>query len=432
MKNTFLKPLVTAAYIMVFSLSTSIAEDNFSLPDPLTDNSGKKITTVSQWQEVRRPEILELFRRHVYGRAPVGRPDNITFKMLETSDKALDGNATRKQVRVYLTGNTTEPYMDILIYLPNGRPRPVKLFAGLNFGGNHTIQQDNNIIKKELFSIYGQCERGYKNSRWPVELILQRGYGVATIHCADLDPDKFDDFKDGVHGVFDPPGYQTDRPDDAWGTVGAWAWGLSRAMDYFETDADIDHTHVAVLGHSRLGKTALWAGARDERFALVISNNSGCTGAALARNKKGESVKRINTVFPHWFCANYSKFNDKEDDLPVDQHELIALMAPRPVYVASASQDAWADPEGEFLSCVYAGDVYELFGLQGVGANQMPKPQQPLHTGHIGYHLRAGKHDLTKYDWEKFMDFADKHWKDAEKNVKTKTDADYAVLVNIL
>ncbi|MDE0840356.1 MAG: acetylxylan esterase, partial [Kiritimatiellae bacterium] len=238
---------------------------------------------------------------------------------------------------------------------------------------------------------------------------VERGYVAAAFLNSDLDPDKYDGFKDGVHGIFDPK--DSKRSPDAWGAIAAWAWGASRVMDYFESDKDIDEKHIGVVGHSRGGKAALWCGAEDERFALTISNDSGCTGAALARNKKGERVKRINTVFPHWFCENYRAFNDREEDLPVDQHELIALMAPRLVYVASASLDSWADPEGEFLSCVHAGQVYRLFGFRGVGATKMPKAQQPLHTGHIGHHIRTGKHNLTEYDWARYMDFADKHWK---------------------
>jgi hypothetical protein len=401
--------------LLLIGISTlTHAEDRLNLPDPLITNNGRTVDSAKIWEQVRRPEILELFRTHVYGRAPIGRPEKMTFKPLETNDKALNGAATRKQIRVYLSGDVAGPHMDILIYLPNDQPRPVKLFAGLNFKGNHTIHQDKDIIKTDHYTPWGKGERGSRSGRWPIEQILQRGYGIATIHCADLDPDRFDDFKDGVHGAFDPPHHQINRLDDAWGTIGAWAWGLSRAMDYFETDQDIDHTRVAVLGHSRLGKTALWAGAQDERFSIVISNNSGCTGAALSRRRQGETVAKINKSFPHWFCQNYKRYNDKEDTLPVDQHMLIALIAPRPVYVASADKDSWADPEGEFLSCVHAAPVYKVFGLTGLKTTAMPAPEQPINDGHIGYHLRAGKHDLTAYDWKCYMDYADMHMKKHE------------------
>jgi dienelactone hydrolase len=251
--------------------------------------------------------------------------------------------------------------------------------------------------------------RKIKSPFWPVERIVERGYVAAAFHNSDLDPDKHDGFKDGVHGIFDPA--DTKRPPDAWGTIAAWAWGASRAMDYFETDDDIDATRMGVVGHSRGGKTSLWCGAVDERFALVISNESGCTGAALARRKKGESIKAINRGFPHWFCEKYKQYNDREDELPIDQHELIALMAPRLVYVASAAGDGWADPEGEFLSCVHAESVYRLFGLSGLGSASFPTLDHPLNSGHIGYHVRSGKHNLLEYDWNCFMDFADKHWK---------------------
>jgi hypothetical protein len=390
----------------------------YTLPDPLLSSDGTKITDAQTWHSLRRPEILELFRTYVYGHNPVGRPRSMSFTLSEEDKSALDGTATRKQVSIKFTGNGKSLSMDMLIYLPSGAKGPVPVFLLLNFRGNHAISDDPQIKLANIPAKAGvsaqehtrQLEqtRGQAKKRFPLQQILARGYGLATIYRGDIDPDDYDEFKNGVHGIFDKA--QGDkRSPQAWGTIGAWAWGLNRAMDYLVTDKAVDAQRVIVLGHSRLGKTSLWAGAQDKRFAMVISNDSGCGGAALSRRHYGETVKRINTSFPHWFCENFRQYDDNEGALPVDQHQLIALTAPRPVYVASADRDLWADPRGEFLSCVHAEPVYRLLGLKGLGVKTMPSLDQPIQNGHIGYHVRSGGHDLTAYDWEQYMNFAAKH-----------------------
>ncbi|MBT3199888.1 MAG: exo-alpha-sialidase, partial [Phycisphaerales bacterium] len=385
------------------SSSAIYSEDRvpkYVLPDPLVTVGGKKVTDAKAWP-ARRKEILELFQREMYGISP-GRPAKMTFKVFESDDNALGGKARRRQVRVSFTGNPKKDAMDVLIYLPKNAKGPVPLFVGMNFRGNHSTTTDQAV----RLNTASKHKRGAAASRWPAEAIIARGYGLATIYYGDIDPDKHDGFQNGVHGLLDK--YNGRRPPNAWGSIAAWAWGLSRAMDYFETTDEIDHKRVAVMGHSRLGKTSLWAGAQDQRFAMVISNDSGCGGAALSKRCFGERVGRINRSFPHWFCENFKKYNEKEQALPLDQHMLLALVAPRPLYVASADEDLWADPRGEFLAAKHAGPVYQLLGKKPLPGNDIP----PLDTsiqGDIGYHVRTGRHNVTDFDWSSYMDFADKH-----------------------
>lgn len=390
----------------------------FELPDPLFAD-GSKVDSVEAWMQKRRPEIYSLFLTQMFGKAP-GKPDSMVFET-ETEANALDGQAIRKQVTIYPLGKEKPIQFDMLVYLPAQADGPVPLFVGLNFQGNHTIHTDPGIKitsswvrNNEGLGVQDhqatEESRGGTASRWPVEMILEKGYGLATIYYGDIDPDFDDGFQNGIHPYFYKEG-QTKPAADEWGSIAAWAWGLSRALDYFETDAQIDAARVAVIGHSRLGKTSLWAGATDPRFALVISNDSGCGGAALSKRAFGETVGRINTAFPHWFCGHFKQYNENEAALPFDQHMLISLMAPRPVYIASAEEDQWADPRGEFLSGLYASPVYELFGLQGLSVSAMPAVDQPAADGTIAYHIRTGKHDVTAYDWQQYLQFADRFLK---------------------
>ena len=389
----------------------------YTLPDLLKMSDGSPVSDARSWREKRRPEILELFRTHVHGRSPAAPP---RVKTTVREGVALDGKAIRRQVHLVLGDKPDCPTMDLLIYLPAGGGGPWPVFLGMNFGGNQTVHDDPGIeitsrwVRNDQTGAVtnnraSEKTRGSQASRWQIEKVLARGYATATIYYGDLEPDFAEGWKMGVRGYYLKLADKQDFADDDWGAIGAWAWGLSRAMDYLATDKDIDASKVVVHGHSRLGKTALWAGAQDERFAIVISNDSGEGGAAISRRRFGENIAHLNKNFPHWFCRNYRRYSDNETALPVDMHMLIALMAPRPVYVASAEEDRWADPKGEFLAAKHAEPAYRLFGKAGLGVEDMPPVNHPVGDA-IAYHVRTGKHDITEYDWEQYLNFADRHF----------------------
>lgn len=381
----------------------------YTLPDPLAGPDGRRITTATAWER-QRPAIRQLFADHVYGQMP-GRPKGMRFVVRAVEEQALGGTAVRKQVAIVFADGA--PPLEVLLYLPKGKRR-VPVFLGLNFYGNHCIDPDPGIRLstrwmrdtddgKNQHHRATEAARGMQAARWPVADVLRRGYGVATAYYGDLEPDHPAGWKEGVRGTLQAV---TGLPEQAWGAIGAWAWGLSRVLDYLETEPAVAARRVVVHGHSRLGKAALWAGANDPRFAAVIANCSGEAGAALARRNYGETIGRITHDFPWWFVARYQTYARHVSALPVDQHLLLALVAPRPLYVATASEDHWADTKGQWLSAVAAGPVYALYGQAGVGGGDVPAVGAPVgHT--IRFHIRPGPHNITPYDWAQYLPFMD-------------------------
>lgn len=366
---------------------------SYALPDPLVCADGTRIKNRREWERKGRPETLDLFREHVYGRSP-GKPE-VQFEVLSTDPQALEGKATLKRVKITSSEGGKSFAFETSLLIPNTRKGRVPAFILIN--------------NRPLAS--ADPTRQQKDGFWPAEEIIGRGYATAVFRTNDVDADSKDESlrPKGVRGVW-PAGSGTPG-EDAWATLGAWAWAASRVLDYLLTEPAIDGKRIAVIGHSRGGKTALWAGAQDERFALTISNDSGCGGAALSRRKFGETVEVINRSFPYWFNGNFKKYNGREEALPIDQHQLMALIAPRALYVASAEADFWADQRGEFLSLAHAAPVYALYDQPGLKPDEMPPLDTPVMRGRVGYHIRRGIHNLTPYDWEQYMNFADRLWR---------------------
>ncbi len=389
---------------------------NPDLPNPLVAFDGSAVTSAEQWRKSRRGELIRLFEHYMYGAAPAA-PTNLKATV-EFEDKQLfGGKGTLRSVKLEFGPKGTPP-MHLLVAIPNRREGKVPAFVGLNFCGNHAVLDHPKIPLPEVW-LPGNCPgckenratdagRGKDKDVWAIEQSIDRGYAIATCYTGDIDPDQ-PDFTDGVHPHFLKEGQKQPGPHE-WGSIAAWAWGLHRAVDYLVSSPEIDAKRIAVVGHSRLGKTALLAGALDERIALVIPHQAGCGGTAPSRHKVGETVKQINDRFPHWFCDEFTKFNDAVDKLPFDQHCLVAVCAPRPVLITNAVEDSWADPEGQFQMLVAASPVYRLLGLGGIEMTEYPPPGKLLNT-RLGYHLREGKHSMTTGDWKVFLEFADRWMK---------------------
>jgi hypothetical protein len=384
----------------------------FTLPDVFAARSGEPARDAKSWSNRRRPQILALYETEVFGKAPA-KPAKLDYEVKAVEKGALGGKADRKIVTVYFGDTRGGPKMDLLIYLPAAAKNPVPVFLGLSFAGIHTVANDAGVPLgprwvRGVKEASPESSRGSVAGRWQVEKILAAGYGLATVDYNDIEPDFAGGMKYGIRPLFFKPG-QSEPAADEWGAIAAWAWAASRAMDYLEKDAGVDATRVALFGHSRLGKTALWAGARDARFSIVIANESGEGGAAISRRDYGEGTKDLNTGFPYWFDGNFKKYSGREDDMPFDSHMLLSLTAPRGLYIASAEEDRWSDPRGEFLGAANASPVWQLFARKGIGTMEMPGLHQPVGE-HVRYHIRAGKHDVTAYDWEQYLKFAAAEW----------------------
>jgi hypothetical protein len=388
---------ISLLLIFFFSFQMSYAQNydeskvgEYQLPKLLVTESGQSVSTSEQWENIRRPEILKLFEDHVYGQVPKDF-DDIKFKVINQDKKAMNGKATLKKVAITVSRNNKSVTMNLLMFTPNKVKKPVPMFLVINHRGIKTMD----------------VTRQNKDGFWPAEDVIEAGYGISGFDVIDVAPDDKVKFTEGILDKLYPEQLEMDNGMRA---LGAWGWGAARAIDYFEKDKSVDATQIISVGHSRGGKSSLWFGAQDKRVAITVSNESGNTGAALSRRNFGESVDRITTNFPYWFCPNYRKYAGNEDKLPVDQHMLIALIAPRAVYVASAAEDLWADPKGQYLALKEAQPVFNLYGIETDLPPKMPEVNEQIIRSHAGFHNREGKHNMTPYDWQQFIKFADAYF----------------------
>lgn len=403
--------------ILAFLFIPILAQEHVvnPIPDPLIFNNGKKVESLNEWP-ARRKEILAIMTQEMYGIIP-GKPERIHFEVFDHDKNALNGRATRKQVTVHILEKNEEAKFDLLIYIPNQAKRPVPAILGINFVGNQSIHIDPGIKltntwveNSRMFpcGVDGKATdacRGANASMWPVDSILNAGFALVTMYREEIASDRKElMFQTGVHKLY--PDLQ--NRDDNFSTMSAWAWSMSRALDYLESDEDIDPKKVMAFGFSRLGKAALWAAATDQRFAGVLSNESGAGGGKQFRRGVGESITRLNTVFPHWYAKSFRKYMDKDTELPFDQHFVMALIAPRPVYLGTAREDKQADPEGEFATAIASHPVYKFLATKGFPFTSFPALNEPL-FGQVGFHIRPGAHDVQNFDWKQYLNFSTLH-----------------------
>jgi hypothetical protein len=390
-KITLLLPILFFSFQIVYAQNYDESQvGEYQLPELLVTESGQDVKATEQWENIRRPEILQLFEDHVYGQVPKDF-DKIQFAVTNQDKKAMGGKATLKEVTITVFRNQNSITINLVMFTPNQKKKPVPVFLVINHRGMKTMD----------------VTRQNKDGFWPAEEVIEAGYAIAGFDVADVAPDNNDRFTDGILKQLYPGQL---KMDNGMRALGAWGWGASRAIDYFEKDKSVDAGKVISVGHSRGGKASLWHGAQDKRVAIAVSNESGNSGAALSRRNFGETVERITTNFPYWFAPNYRQYAGNEENLPVDQHMLLALMAPRPVYVASAADDLWADPKGQFLALIEVQPVYELYGINPDLPAEMPDVNKQILRSHMGFHNREGKHNMTPYDWQQFIRFADEYF----------------------
>jgi (4-O-methyl)-D-glucuronate---lignin esterase len=394
---------------------SNYAEDKvapFTLPDPLVTSSGERVTTAEMWRERRRPEILKLYQTEIYGRIPANAP-KVTWEVTETDNAAREGAAIMKRVVGRMGDRPDGPKMNLTVYLPAKANGPVPMLLSITFGfppggrgGNaaKTAKSDQPKVAPKGAAFGGFDSLGE---------VLGRGWGYATLGYTDIQPDRADQWTSGVIGLTLKDGQTKPAPDE-WGTISAWAWGISRSIDFLETEKAVNPKQIAITGASRLGKTVLWASAQDERVAAVFSVVSGEMGASLIRRDWGETLDDMAQNFSWQFSGNMQKWVGRWNDLPIDQHMLIALSAPRPVYVNGGLTDQWSDPKGEFLAMVAAGPVYRLLGKRDLGTSELPALDTPLTSGELAYHYHSGGHQAVPADWKAFLDFAERHFKAAQ------------------